>query len=84
MRVAKRVHWNVPPEFNQLVHDAGAERDLAKAAVLWRKYQEQMVGFAHLFVLIQPIYQVGIRKSVAGLNVTAAGWLAEFNAAKPA
>ena len=84
VRVAKRVHWNVPPEFNQLVHDAGAERDLAKAAVLWRKYQEQMVGFAHLFVLIQPIYQVGIRKSVAGLNVTAAGWLAEFNAAKPA
>ena len=52
--------------------------------MLWRKYQEQMVGFAHLFVLIQPTYQVGIRKSVAGLNVTAAGWLAEFNAAKPA
>jgi peptide/nickel transport system substrate-binding protein len=83
VRVAKRLHWDVPPELTQLVHDAAAERDLARAAVLWRKYQEQMVDFAHLFVLVQPIYQVAVRRSVTGLKVTAAGWMAEFDAAKP-
>jgi peptide/nickel transport system substrate-binding protein len=66
-----------------LVHDAAAEHDLDKSAVLWRKYQEQMVDFAHLFVLVQPIYQIAVRKSVAGLKVTAAGWMAEFDTAKP-
>ena len=38
---------------------------MAKSAVLWRQYQEQMVEFAHLFVLVQPIYQVAVRKNVA-------------------
>ncbi|HEX3349441.1 MAG TPA: ABC transporter substrate-binding protein, partial [Acetobacteraceae bacterium] len=66
VRVAQRLHWNVPPEFRQLVHDAGAERDPAKAAALWEKYQRGMVDFAHLVVLFQPIYQVPVRKTVAG------------------
>jgi hypothetical protein len=66
-----------------LVHDAAAEHDLAKSAVLWRKYQEQMVDFAHLFVLVQPIYQIAVHKNVAGLKLTAAGWMAEFDTAKP-
>ena len=35
VRVAKRLHWDVPPDFAQLVHDAAAERDLAKAAAMW-------------------------------------------------
>ena len=84
VRVAQRLHWDVPPAFRQLVHDAGAERDPAKSAVLWRKYQEGMVDFAHLVVLFQPIYQVAVRKSVAGFKVTPAGWLAEFDTAHPA
>ena len=42
-RVAGRVHWNVPPEVSKLVADAGAERDLAKAAELYRQYQVAMV-----------------------------------------
>ena len=83
VRVAKRLHWAVPPAFAQLVHDAAAERDLAKSAVLWREYQKQMVDFAHLFVLVQPIYQIAVRKNVAGLKITAAGWMAEFDTAKP-
>ena len=83
VRVAKRLHWDVPPAFRQLVHDAAAERDLAKSAALWREYQKQMVEFAHLFVLVQPIYQVAVRKNVAGLKLTAAGWMAEFDTAKP-
>ncbi len=84
VRVARRLHWNVPPDFTQLVHDAAAERDLAKAAVMWREYQRRMVGFAHLFVLIQPIYQVAVRRSVAGLKLTAAGWLTELDTVHPA
>lgn len=83
VRVAHRLHWNVPPDFAQLVHDAAAERDLAKAAVMWREYQRRMVGFAHLFVLIQPIYQVAVRRNVAGLKLTAAGWLAELDTVHP-
>lgn len=83
VRVAKRLHWNVPPAFTQLVHDAAAERDQVKSAALWRNYQDQMRDFAHLFVLIQPVYQVAVRKNVAGLKITAAGWMAEFDAAKP-
>ena len=82
-RVAKRVVWDVPPDMHKLVADAGAERDLAKAAVLYRKYQEAMVDAAHHFVLIQPVYQVAVRKSVSGLQLTAAGWMADLGAAKP-
>jgi len=68
----------------QLVADAGAERDLVKAAALYKKYQEGMVDAAHHFVLVQPVYQVAVRKSVAGLNLTAAGWMADLTVAKPA
>jgi peptide/nickel transport system substrate-binding protein len=83
VRVAKRLHWDVPPDFVQLVHDAAAERDLKKAAAMWLEYQKRMVEFAHLFVLMQPIYQVAVRKNVSGLKLTAAGWMAEFDKAKP-
>jgi peptide/nickel transport system substrate-binding protein len=82
-RVAKRIHWNVPAEVHKLVADASAERDIAKSAALWRKYQEVMVDQANHFVMIQPIYQIAIRKSVTGLNLTAAGWMAELSGAKP-
>ena len=78
------MHWDVPQDVRQLVHDAAAERDPAKAAVLYRKYQEVMVDEANHFVLIQPIYQIGVRKSVGGLKLTAAGWMAELGGAKPA
>jgi peptide/nickel transport system substrate-binding protein len=83
-RVAKRVLWDVPPEVRKLVNEAGAERDLVKSAALYRKYQEVMVDQANHFVLIQPIYQVAMRKSVAGVQLTAAGWMAELGGAKPA
>ena len=82
-RVAGRVQWKVPPEMRQLVADAGAERDLVKAAALYKKYQEGMIDAAHHFVLVQPIYQVAVRKSVSGLNLTAAGWMADLSTAKP-
>jgi peptide/nickel transport system substrate-binding protein len=83
-RVAGRVHWKVPPEVQKLVADAGAERDLVKAAELYRQYQVAMVDAAHHFVMIQPVYQVAVRKSVTGLQLTAAGWMVELGGAKPA
>ena len=42
-----------------------------------------MVDAANLFVLIQPIFQVAVRKSVTGFKPTAAGWMAELGGAKP-
>ncbi len=83
-RVAGRVHWTVPPEVRKLVDDAAAERDLAKAAVLYKQYQQVMVDQANHFVMIQPIYQIGVRKNVQGLQLTAAGWMAELAGARPA
>jgi peptide/nickel transport system substrate-binding protein len=83
-RVAKRVHWDVPADVRKLVADAAAERDLAKSAVLYKKYQEVMIDQANHFVLIQPIYQIGVSKRVKGLELTAAGWMAELGGAKPA
>jgi peptide/nickel transport system substrate-binding protein len=83
-RVAGRVHWKVPEDVRKLVADAGAERDLAKGAALYRKYQEAMIDSANHMVLIQPVYQVAVRKSVAGFTLTPAGWMAELGAARPA
>ena len=85
-RVAKRVHWDVPPDapVRKVIAEAAAERDLAKAAALWKQYQEIMIDQANHFVMIQPVYRIAVRKSVAGLRLTAAGWMAEFDGAKPA
>ena len=71
-------------DVRKLVADAGAERDLAKGAALYKQYQQAMVDAAHHFVLIQPVYQVAVRKNVSGLQLTAAGWMAELGGAKPA
>src|SRR4029077_6875775 len=71
-------------DVRKLVADAGAERDLVKGAAVYKQYQQAMVDAAHHFVLIQPIYQVAVRKSVSGLQLTAAGWMAELGGAKPA
>jgi peptide/nickel transport system substrate-binding protein len=67
----------------KIIHDAAAERDLGKAAALWRKYQEGMVDQANHFVLIQPIYQIAVRKTVKDFELTAAGWMAELARAHP-
>ena len=67
--------WTVPDAMKKVVDEASAERDLKKAAVLWRKYQEGMVDAANLFVLIQPTYQIAVRKSVLGsTRRQRAGW----------
>jgi peptide/nickel transport system substrate-binding protein len=85
-RVARRVHWTVPPDAHvrKVIAAAAAERDLAKSAVLWKEYQQIMIDQANHFVMIQPVYRVAVRKSVTGLQLTAAGWMAELGGAKPA
>jgi len=85
-RVARRVHWDVPPDapVRKVIAAAAAERDLAKAAVLWRQYQQMMVDQANHFVLIQPVYRIAVRKTVTGIDLTAAGWMVELGGAKPA
>jgi peptide/nickel transport system substrate-binding protein len=83
-RVAKRVHWAPPQSLKDLVAKAAGEPDQQKQAALWRQYQEAMVDVAHHVILIQPIYQVAVRKTVSDFQLTGAGWTADLGAAKPA
>lgn len=83
-RVARRVGWTPPPDYVALVQRAATEPDTAKAAQLWIEYQRRMVAQAHLILLFQPIYQVGVRSTVASFPLTAAGWMAELGGARPA
>jgi len=77
-RVAKRIHWVPPDEVVQLVHRAAAETDSQKQAVLWKQYQQTMVDQANLFVLFQPIYKIGVRRSIKTFPLTATGWQVEM------
>lgn len=83
-RVARRVHWPVPPEMTALVKRAAEEPDTAKAAELWIEWQREMVDVAHHFLLFQPIYQVAVRNSVRAFPLTAAGWQLETGQVTPA
>ena len=83
-RVAKRVHWTVPPELTKLVAEAAAEENPTKQAALWKQYQLAIVDQANYLVLLQPVYRVGVRKGITGLDLTAAGWIFELATAKPA
>ena len=83
-RVAKRVHWVPPDDVVKLVHRAAAEQDKQKQIALWQQYQQIMVDQANLIVLFQPIYQIGVRRSIKAFPLTAAGWQVEMFGAQPA
>jgi len=83
-RVAKRLSWKPPESLVKLVDQAAAETDQKKQAELWRQYQVAMVDEANLIVLFQPIYQVGVRKSIKEFPLTAAGWQADLRGVRPA
>ena len=83
-RVAKRVHWVPPDDVVKLVHRAASEPDKQKQIDLWRQYQQIMVDQANLFILFQPIYQIGVRRSIKTFPLTAAGWQLEMFGAQPA
>ena len=64
--------------------------DARRPNAIWRRprrcgkqYQQTMVDQANHFVLIQPVYQDRGAQDVAGLRLTAAGWMAELDGAKP-
>lgn len=82
-RVARRVHWPVPPALDKIVRDAAAEQDPKKQADLWVEYQKQTVDNANYFVLFQPIYQIAVRSNLAKLPLTAAGWQLDMYDVKP-
>ena len=82
-RVAKRLHWKPPQELVSLVDQAAIETDLKKQEALYLKYQEAMVEEANLIVLFQPIYQIGVRRSIKDLPLTAAGWQLDIRDVKP-
>jgi peptide/nickel transport system substrate-binding protein len=83
-RVGKRLGWTAPNAIPPLIADASATPDPARAATLWSDFQAAMVEQATLIPLFQPTYQVAIRTSVAKFPLTAAGWMADLSAAKPA
>ena len=83
-RVAKRVHWDVPPDVTANVHAAAKEQDVTKQNALYRKYMETLQDQANYIMLFQPIYQVATRKSISDFTLTGAGWLAELAPVKPA
>jgi len=77
-RVAKRVHWTPPDDVVKLVHDAASESDPKKQADLWVQWQKRVVDQANHFVLFQPVYQIGVYKSIKKFPLTAAGWQLEM------
>ena len=83
-RVAKRLNWKPTETLVKLVDQAATEQDQKKQAELWRQYQIAMVDEANLLVLFQPIYQVGVRKSIKDFPLTAAGWQADLRGVRPA
>jgi peptide/nickel transport system substrate-binding protein len=77
-RVARRVHWTVPPEMTALVKSASEEQNLDTAANLWIEWQRKVVDEAHHFILFQPIYQIAVRNNIKAFPLTAAGWQLEM------
>ena len=82
-RVAKRLHWDVPPDVRAALAAAAAERDKAKQDALYQDFQRMLIDQANLIVLLQPVYRVAYRKRVKDFRLTGAGWMAELGAAKP-
>jgi peptide/nickel transport system substrate-binding protein len=83
-RVAKRVHWTVPEDVLKLTTEANEESDPKKQAELWVEWQKRLVDQANHFILFQPVYQIATRSTLAKLPLTAAGWMLDMYAVKPA
>ena len=73
-RVAKRVGWDVPPQMGALVKRASEAQNPDEAATLWIEWQKKVVDQANHFILFQPTYQIGVRKTIKNFPLTAAGW----------
>ena len=70
--------------FTALVKKAAETQDLKAAADLWVEWQKKVVDQANHFVLFQPNYEIGVRKSIKDFPLTAAGWQLEVGKVTPA
>jgi len=82
-RVAKRVHWDVPPSTTSLCHQALREEDIPKQQALWLEFQKVLTEQCNYIVLFQPMLQVAARTSVKDVDLTAIGGLIEMYDVKP-
>ena len=60
------------------------EPDPKKQAELWVEWQKRVVDQANHFILFQPVYQIAVRKRCKDFPLTAAGWMLDTDAVKPA
>jgi peptide/nickel transport system substrate-binding protein len=74
----------VPEDVLKLTTEANEESDPKKQAELWVEWQKRLVDQANHFILFQPIYQIATRSTLAKLPLTAAGWMLDMYAVKPA
>ena len=82
-RVAKRVRWTVPQEVTDLVAKAGGAPTKKESDAYYLEYQKALVDQANYIILIQPVYRVATRTSIAGWKLTAAGWQVDLYDVKP-
>ncbi|MFL5122922.1 MAG: ABC transporter substrate-binding protein [Microvirga sp.] len=82
-RGATRVKWDIKPEIADLATRASRSQDREQQEALYRRFTEEVQKEGHFIVLFQPFYQVAIRDSVEGIQLTGAGWFAELAKAKP-
>jgi peptide/nickel transport system substrate-binding protein len=83
-RVAKRVHWEVPPDVTKLVAEAGGAHTVADQDKYYRQYMQALVDNANYLILFQPIYRVATRKDIKDWKMTAAGWQVDLYDIEPA
>jgi peptide/nickel transport system substrate-binding protein len=57
-----------------LVKRASESQNQDEAAALWIEWQKGVVDQANHFILFQPTYQIGVRKTIKNFPLTAAGW----------
>jgi peptide/nickel transport system substrate-binding protein len=83
-RLAKRVHWDVPADLNDIVTKAQSTPDAKAQHALYLDYQKALISQAHYIMLLQPIYRVGINKAVKNVDLTANIWKVDLKKIQPA
>jgi peptide/nickel transport system substrate-binding protein len=82
-RVAKRVRWEPDAAAVALAKQAAGEPTPPKREALYVQFQKLLADQANLCVLFQPVYSHGIRDSITGYQLTAAGWQVDLYDIKP-
>lgn len=82
-RVAKRLNWEPPKDIVDLVAKADGEQDQTKRDQLYVDFQKKLADEANLQVLLQPIYSVAVRNTIATYQLTAAGYQVDLYTITP-